>query len=103
MDTQQLVKLIKMLIKNNNVHGFYVSTMWKHKRRDILLRDNGECQMCKDKGGYATANTVHHIKHLRSNPELALEDDNLISLCDSCHWDVHHIYESKEKLNEEKW
>ncbi|MDU2670603.1 MAG: HNH endonuclease signature motif containing protein [Clostridium sp.] len=103
MDTQQLVKLIKMFIKNNNVHGFYVSTMWKHKRRDILLRDNNECQMCKDKGGYSTANTVHHIKHLRSNPELALEDDNLISLCDSCHWDIHHIYEQKEQLNEEKW
>lgn len=32
---------------------------------------------------------VHHIKELKDHPELALDDDNLISLCHKCHDRVH--------------
>ena len=31
------------------------------------------------------ATTVHHLKHYDEYPELGLNDDNLISLCDACH------------------
>ena len=50
-----------------------------------MKRDNYECQKCKSKGKYHKAETVHHIKHLRDYPELALDNNNLISLCYDCH------------------
>lgn len=47
------------------------------------------------KGKYSKAILVHHINHLKENPELALEiydkegKRNLISLCQSCHEEEH--------------
>lgn len=43
---------------------------------------------------------VHHIKHLKDNPELALVDSNLTSLCGSCHNEEHP--EKLEDYNEPK-
>lgn len=104
MTANELVIWIKELIEQDNVHSFYISKkIWKPKRKAILKRDNNECQVCKKKGLYRSADTVHHIKHLRKHPELALTDSNLISLCESCHYDIHHRIENKSQLNEEKW
>ncbi len=52
---------------------------------------------------YNKADTVHHIKHLRKYPTLALKDDNLVSLCSNCHYEIHHTIIYKEQLNEERW
>ena len=68
---------------------FYKSSQWLKKRKEILERDNFECQMCKERGLYSSAYAVHHIRHYQSNPELALTDDNLLSLCAECHNEVH--------------
>nr|DAX28088.1 MAG TPA: NinG recombination protein [Caudoviricetes sp.] len=68
---------------------FYKTKTWQDKRDEILQRDNYECQMCKDKGRYTSATTVHHIQHYKDCPELALTNSNLISLCDACHNVVH--------------
>jgi 5-methylcytosine-specific restriction endonuclease McrA len=35
------------------------------------------------------AKEVHHIKHLDDYPELAFDDNNLISLCSACHRKMH--------------
>lgn len=64
---------------------FYRSPEWRAKRQEILQRDNGECQQCKREGKFSPANTVHHIEPLLDRPDLALEDDNLESLCPACH------------------
>lgn len=96
-------------IKNGNVRKFYKSAVWKHKRHDILQRDNFECQRCKEKGEYSEAEVVHHIKHLREYPQLALVDDNLKSLCAACHNEVHpeklnkYRVEEKEFITPERW
>lgn len=85
--------------------AFYHTTKWKYKRKDILKRDHNECQMCRKKGKYTRATTVHHIKHLRDAPELALTDHNLISLCNDCH-DLMHPEKHKRKIgyeNKERW
>lgn len=68
---------------------FYHSRAWTIKRRAILRRDGYLCQECKRYGKRREAVTVHHIKHLDEHPELALEDSNLVSLCNACHNKMH--------------
>lgn len=78
---------------------FYNSTMWKHKRMQILERDHYECQDCRKRLRDAVAagdilrgeekkirraEEVHHIVELKEHPELGLEEDNLISLWNEC-------------------
>ena len=45
--------------------------------------------MCARYGRQREAKIVHHIKELEDHPELALVDDNLVSLCVSCHNKAH--------------
>jgi|BioPla2DNA2_1021312.scaffolds.fasta_scaffold244017_1 5-methylcytosine-specific restriction protein A len=88
---------------------FYKRKEWKRKRRQILERDNYECQRCKRDGGYSRATTVHHIKHLEQFPELALADENLESLCGVCH-NIEHPeklkrleVEQRKQITPERW
>jgi len=68
--------------------NFYKSKAWRRKRLYILMRDK-YCQECLRRKRLRQANTVHHIKPLEVAPELALVDDNLESLCASCHNILH--------------
>ncbi len=68
---------------------FYKSPEWAAKRREVLERDRHECQRCKEQGGYSRGNTVHHLKHLDARPDLALADDNLLTVCEACHNVLH--------------
>ena len=72
-----------------NPKVFYHSLVWFTKRAEILERDNYECQMCKRSGKYHKAECVHHLKHLKYREDLALVNDNLISLCFDHHNQVH--------------
>jgi len=86
--------------------AFYHSMDWRRKRKAILLRDHGACVLCRARGKYTPADTVHHIKHLKDCPELALTDDNLISLCAPCHEQQHperNKAASRGFLNAERW
>ena len=67
----------------------YRSAKWKQKRARILRRDAYMCQRCRRYGKITAATIVHHIKHAEEYPELAYDDENLISLCDACHNKVH--------------
>lgn len=85
---------------------FYKTYTWETKRKEILKRDNFECQMCKGEGLYSKATTVHHVKHYDKFPELGLTDDNLISLCASCHNKVHperNFEIKKRNSHSERW
>ena len=68
---------------------FYSSTRWKHKQKQILRRDRYQCQECKKYGRLKSAELVHHIVEIEENPQLALADSNLISICRSCHNKIH--------------
>lgn len=74
---------------------FYKSKKWQRVRDYVLKRDGGMCQMPEC---YAPAEEVHHIKHLSKNnindPDVALNPDNLISVCRACHFKIHQ----KEKI-----
>lgn len=103
-------KLLNYII-SGDTDKFYNSRTWRRKRLRIIDRDNKECQRCKANGGVTVATDdeplqVHHKKHLKDYPLLALDDDNLITLCGTCHNELHpEKLKHKEKvlLNEEKW
>lgn len=102
---------------------FYDSAAWKQKRLRILERDRYECVDCRARittrswselhGWERTlhrATQVHHIQELKDHPELALVDDNLVSLCAMDHNLRHgrnpfHLVKKKKKkrATEEMW
>lgn len=64
--------------------SFYTSTAWRRVRKEALIRDMFTCAIC-----YGRAEEVHHIKELTplniSDPNIALNLNNLVSLCHNCH------------------
>ena len=97
---------VRKLISEGKVHDFYVSSLWLHKRKEILRENKYQCKLCKQEGKYSRANHVHHIKHLRKFPELALEDNNLMPVCKECHENKCHpgrLSRPKEPITKEKW
>lgn len=69
--------------------NFYSTKRWKQKRKAVLKRDEYCCQECKRYGKTTPATTVHHIHPLRSRPDLRLVSWNLVSLCNTCHEQMH--------------
>ena len=70
---------------------FYKSAAWRRIRKAALERDHYLCQDCmaaKARGEMVrprTATVVHHVLTVEQRPDLRLEMDNLVSLCDACH------------------
>lgn len=96
---------------------FYGSKDWTQLRLLALERDNYECQQCK-REGLVTIDSVkspgekktivlnvHHIKEVEDYPELALELDNLETLCVFHHNLIHNkgFKPQEPKWNDEKW
>lgn len=69
---------------------------WKNKRskewpniREAHLKENPTCSVC----GSKVSVEVHHIRPFHLAPELELEFDNLISLCESKKYGVNcHLF-----------
>lgn len=99
----QLVGLIQV----GKAQQFYFWPEWERLRLEVLRFDHYECQRCKERGRYRKANIVHHVKHLKDRPDLALslyDDDTgerqLVSVCKTCHEDLHP--ESKRQYTPKK-
>lgn len=59
---------------------------WKAKSIEIREKANNLCEVCRDNGRFIYENLeVHHIEKLTEHPELLLENENLICLCQRCH------------------
>jgi 5-methylcytosine-specific restriction enzyme A len=75
------------------------SPKWQTVRKNFL-KSHGECAVC----GGKTKLEVHHIKPFHEYPELELEEENLITLCESdsggvvCHLFFGHLGDYK-KIN----
>jgi hypothetical protein len=61
-----------------NYESYINSDEWKEKRKNILIRDNYICQICKTN----KAVQVHHLTYKRLGNE---QDFDLISVCLPCH------------------
>lgn len=83
-------------------HAFYCSSDWNKIRLQAIKRDNKECVWCKAEGKVTTRSTavleVDHIKELEYYPELALDLDNLRTLCKDCHNKRHNRWQKKKNL-----
>ena len=65
--------------------GFYHSKAWRAVRKQVLIRDKNLCRHCLESGKITLATTIHHVMELDRRPDLALDINNLISLCRICH------------------
>lgn len=72
---------------------FYKSKRWQKVRSNVWARDKGLCQRCLKQGFIKAGDTVHHIIELTpdniTDPNIALSEDNLETLCRDCHAAVH--------------
>lgn len=104
------------MIETGSSDDFYDWIDWKKIRASVLKFDNFECQICKERGRQKPAVIVHHVKHLRDRPDLALsvfDPDSgarqLISLCRACHEEQHperglkKYQKSENPLTFERW
>ncbi len=63
---------------------FLDSAAWR-KLSKWKLQATPYCEDCRDNGEIRPANDVDHVIPRAERPDLALNEDNLRSLCDSCH------------------
>lgn len=81
---------------------FYKTKAWRNARWMALGRDMHMCVECMaayerhEISEPRPATVVHHIKPRKEYPELALELNNLQSLCDACHNKKHPEKGEKE-------
>ena len=81
---------------------FYNSKSWNLTRKTINNRDRGLCRLCYSEGKIIYSDCVHHIEEVKDNEALRCSEDNLISLCNRCHREVHYLYNSKSSIIKEK-
>ena len=79
-------------------HAFYHSAPWKAARKARLEIDGGMCVECMaefyrgERRHPKRAVMVHHVQPITERPDLALDLDNMRSLCD-----MHHNRKHPEK------
>ena len=115
MISETQLEQLRSQIDSGTEHLFYCCAPWKTRRKNFLERDHRECQICKASGKYRRATIVHHVKHLKDRPDLALSiydpDTNerqLVSVCKQCHEDLHPeaqraVQADGEPVTQERW
>jgi hypothetical protein len=90
----------KLSGKKNVANIFFSSStrlrldkLWIEVKRKVLIRDDYKCVKCNAK--FDTWNCyplhVHHIIPASEEMALYLDEDNLITLCEKCHNEVHQF------------
>ncbi len=106
---------LRGLINQGREYLFYTWPEWLALRMEVLRLDHWECQLCKTRGRHRAAKIVHHVKHLKDRPDLALSvctpdtgARQLVSLCKRCHEEQHPESQRQFKrirapVTEERW
>ena len=118
MITQIQLQQLKTWIDAGEEHRFYIGGAWKAICKEVRRIDRNECQICKTKHRrYRLGTIVHHVKHLKDRPDLALSlrdpdtgERQLITVCKRCHERLHPeaLQEQKsavksEEIASERW
>ena len=73
--------------------AFYTSWTWRRCKAGYKNSVGGLCERCKKRGLITPADEVHHKIRLTTEninkPEIALNWDNLMALCEDCHKEMH--------------
>lgn len=76
-----------------DIERFYTTRAWRKCRASFLKEKGGLCEICLSKGLITPATEVHHKVILTAdninNPDVTLNHENLMALCDDCHDDQH--------------
>ena len=81
--------------KNKKIAGTadqYDNEEWKYRRKEILKIDNHRCKRCKSSSNLQ----VHHLRYSRDREIWDYKDKDLVTLCESCHKEIHHY---KNEIN----
>ena len=109
------LRRLRHMIETGNEAGFYKWAAWVKIRAEVLRLDNYECQICKARGRYRRGAIVHHVKHLRDRPDLALSirdpdtgERQLLTVCKRCHEELHpegmrQTAQPSRPLTAERW
>ena len=87
---------------------FYHTAAWRRLRALVISRQGGMCYDCMERMrlGYLKkprrATMVHHIVPYKERPDLALNENNLVALCDRCHEARHPERRQKTEKDEDK-
>lgn len=72
---------------------FYHSQAWKRCQAQYVRQAKGLCERCREKGLIVPGVIVHHKVHLTpeniKDPNITLNEKNLILLCRDCHAEIH--------------
>lgn len=114
MTPDKLARLTAMLATGRE-NVWYNSGDWGAVREAVKQIDHCECLVCKAMGRHSPARVVHHVKHLRDRPDLALSiydpdtcERQLICVCKQCHELLHpesqrQYRPSKPPVTAERW
>jgi len=67
-----------------DITSFKNKEKWLELKSKVLY-ETGRCEICQSDRFLQ----VHHILSRSSNPELAMDRENLMVLCESCHKNMH--------------
>lgn len=67
---------------------------WDIKRSQIRRRDENKCRSC----GRTEDLEVHHIVYTRNVPPWEYEDDDLVTLCRTCHADITRMIDNSVEI-----
>lgn len=79
----------------------YGSEAWKRCSAAYKASKHGLCEDCLARGLIAPGTEVHHVIPLTpqniNNPEITLNWDNLVLLCEECHEERHRKLRGEDK------
>ncbi len=109
MTEEETAEWVRRLWKTNK--NFYKTYAWVSFRARVMQKKKHRCELCWNGGidgksvrRYKCATTLHHKKHLKDYPELALTESNMEALCKECHKLRHpEVYEKDYKKPRERW
>jgi len=75
------------------------SLIYVNWRKEVFERDNYTCQCCgAESHGDINA---HHLYNFANYPDYRYKSSNGITLCESCHYELHHKYGKKSNTPEQ--
>ena len=78
----------------NQKHTYFLSSEWQTIKDRIYKRDNYQCQLCLA----GIPNTILNVHHKTYKDLFKEQDNQLVTLCQSCHTSLHQklYYPSKD-------